>query len=159
MFPYSWNEPFIVSYGSTINFCIGNFPPQNCFFLQSGFQKDEIDNSDCNEALKSLQYIQPYQILVSILLEWTFHCALWIQWVITNNLCQKENIFWGMMKRISYVLIFTLCIIVHVESTCYLQYVWNEIHVFTVMHVWFFIRLLIMFVFNGKCQGRLMAFF
>ena len=25
LFQYSWNEPLIVSYGSTINFCAGNF--------------------------------------------------------------------------------------------------------------------------------------
>ena len=51
---YSWTEPSIVSYGSTINFCAGNFTPQNYFFMQSRIQRYEIDNSDCNEALKTL---------------------------------------------------------------------------------------------------------
>ena len=87
MYIYSWNEPFIVSYGSTNEFfCAGNFPPHSLFFMQSGIQKDEIQNPDCNGALKSLQFIQPYQIIVSILLEWTFHCALCIH---NQLLCWK----------------------------------------------------------------------
>ena len=86
LFQYPWSEPFFASHWSTIKFCVGNFPPQNCIFMQSGIQKDEIENSDCNKALKSLQYIQPYQILVLILLEWTFQCALWIH---NQFLCWK----------------------------------------------------------------------
>ena len=75
LFQYSWNEHFIVSDDSTINCCVGNFPPQNCFYMQSRIQKYEIENPDCNGALKTLQYIQHYQRLVSILLEWIFHCV------------------------------------------------------------------------------------
>ena len=86
LFQHSWNEPFHLSYGSTINFCVGNFTPQNCFFMQSGIQKYEKGNSDCNKALKTQPYIQPYKRLVSILLDWTFHCVLWIH---NQFLCWK----------------------------------------------------------------------
>ena len=49
--------------------------------------KCEIQNSDWKEEVKTIQYIQPYQRLVSILLEWTFHCVLLIY---NQFLCWKS---------------------------------------------------------------------
>ena len=54
--------------------------------MKSWIQKYEIENSEFNEALKTLQYIQSYSRLVILLLEWTFHCVVWIH---NQFLCWK----------------------------------------------------------------------
>ena len=64
LFQNSYNEPFNVSHRSTVHVCVGNYPPQNGFFMQSGIKKYEIENSDCKGGLETPQYIQPYERLV-----------------------------------------------------------------------------------------------